>query len=209
MKKTQLYINKDYEKNMTKFEITGGSNAKIDENGLITVSKSGEFTITIKNIVGGVYEIFKNIYVSVTSYVKPIFDKVKGIFNEAKKLIEKIDIGTTVKNLLDSIKNNDKVKIVDRNNNEVNGNQILKTGYRLYYLDSNSEYRSYTLSISGDVNEDGKISAMDYVKIKNHIMKTNLIVNNENLSAADFNNDGKISAMDYVKIKNHIMNGGK
>ena len=50
---------------------------------------------------------------------------------------------------------------------------------------------------------------MDYVKIKNHIMKTNLIVNNENLSAADFNNDGKISAMDYVKIKNHIMNGGK
>ena len=205
----QLDINKDYDKNMTKFEITGGSNAKIDENGLITVSKSGEFTITIKNIVGGVYEIFKNIYVSVTSYVKPIFDKVKGIFNEAKKLIEKIDIGTTVKNLLDSIKNNDKVKIVDRNNNEVNGNQILKTGYRLYYLDSNSEYRSYTLSISGDVNEDGKISAMDYVKIKNHIMKTNLIVNNENLSAADFNNDGKISAMDYVKIKNHIMNGGK
>ena len=205
----QLAINKDYDKNMTKFEITGGNGAKIDENGLITVSKPGDFVITIKNIVGSVYETIKTVYLTVNPYTQPIFDKIKGIFNEAKKLIEKIDIGTTIKNLLDSIENNDKVKIVDRNNNEINGNQILKTGYRLYYLDSNSEYRSYTLSISGDVNEDGKISAMDYVKIKNHIMKTNLIVNNENLSAADFNNDGKISAMDYVKIKNYIMNGGK
>lgn len=200
----------DFPKELIKYDISDKLLGSVDQNGLITAFKSGKFKIDVfTDYIGDGRSLFKTIYVSVTSYVKPIFDKVKGIFNEAKKLIEKIDIGTTVKNLLDSIKNNDKVKIVDRNNNEVNGNQILKTGYRLYYLDSNSQYRSYTLSISGDVNEDGKISAMDYVKIKNHIMKTNLIVNNENLSAADFNNDGKISAMDYVKIKNYIMNGGK
>ena len=61
---------------------------------------------------------------------------------------------------------------------------------------------------SGDVNGDGKISALDYVKIKNHIMGTNVITDENVMKAADYNNDGKISALDYVKIKNYIMNGG-
>lgn len=57
----------------------------------------------------------------------------------------------------------------------------------------------------GDANGDGKISALDYITIKNHIMGTNIIQNENLKKAADYNNDGKISALDYVKIKNYIM----
>ncbi len=57
----------------------------------------------------------------------------------------------------------------------------------------------------GDANGDGKITALDYVAVKNHIMGNKLISDESKLNAADANGDGKISALDYVRIKNIIM----
>lgn len=57
----------------------------------------------------------------------------------------------------------------------------------------------------GDANEDGKVSALDYIAIKNHIMETVVIKTKNGLKGADTNNDGKISALDYIAIKNYIM----
>ena len=58
-----------------------------------------------------------------------------------------------------------------------------------------------------DVNGDGKITPLDYVKIKNHIMEENTITSLPHKLAADYNNDDKISPLDYVGIKNYIMKG--
>ncbi len=62
---------------------------------------------------------------------------------------------------------------------------------------------------SGDANGDGKVSALDYVAIKNHIMKQQIITDSDKLISADANKDGKISALDYVWIKNLILNRNK
>lgn len=67
-----------------------------------------------------------------------------------------------------------------------------------------SEEKEYTIIIYGDVNGDGKISASDYVFIKNHIMDVRKLSTFE-LVCADANRDDKVSAADYVTIKNHIM----
>lgn len=56
----------------------------------------------------------------------------------------------------------------------------------------------------GDVNGDEKISSMDYVLVKNHILGISLL-SGESLTSADVNGDGKVSSMDYVLIKNHIL----
>ena len=56
----------------------------------------------------------------------------------------------------------------------------------------------------GDVNEDGKITPADYVRIKNHIMKKTQLTGKA-LKAADMNQDGKITPADYVRVKNKIM----
>ena len=56
----------------------------------------------------------------------------------------------------------------------------------------------------GDVNKDGKISASDYVLIKNCIMGA-ISLDDTAKKAADVNGDGKISASDYVLVKNYIM----
>ena len=62
-----------------------------------------------------------------------------------------------------------------------------------------------TTYATGDANGDGKISALDYVAVKNHIMGTKTITDDAKLKAADANSDGKISALDYVRIKNIIL----
>jgi hypothetical protein len=63
--------------------------------------------------------------------------------------------------------------------------------------------------LKGDVNGDGDIAPIDYVKIKNHIMEEKIIEDGVYKLAADYNDDDGITPLDYVKVKNHIMNGGK
>ncbi len=65
----------------------------------------------------------------------------------------------------------------------------------------NEDYDDYTL---GDVSGDGKITSVDYMRIKAHIMGTTYITG-KYLLAADINDDGKISSVDYMMIKGHIM----
>ena len=69
---------------------------------------------------------------------------------------------------------------------------------------SSSNENTITSSIKGDVNGDGKVTASDYVLVKNSIMGTYNLTDNQK-EKADYNNDGKITASDYVLIKNKIM----
>lgn len=58
--------------------------------------------------------------------------------------------------------------------------------------------------IRGDVNNDKKVTSIDYLMIKDSIMgKINLSSAQKN--AADVNNDAKVSAPDYLMIKDFIM----
>ena len=67
--------------------------------------------------------------------------------------------------------------------------------------------RTFTVIKKGDVDNDGKMTAGDYVKIKNSIMGSTQLNSNAKLGA-DVDNDGKVTAGDYVKIKNSIMGKG-
>ena len=89
----------------------------------------------------------------------------------------------------------------------MNGYNYIYTGSELKLYRNGSYYKSYINIVRGDINGDAKISALDYVAVKNHIMGTNPITNDVYSKAADVNNDGKISALDYVSIKNTIMGG--
>ena len=94
-----------------------------------------------------------------------------------------------------------------------NGGNVFQTGadYEIRFnnqLDESNYSIHYTSVILGDVNGDGDITPLDYVRIKNHIMETSIIKNGAQKIAADYNEDNQISPLDYVKVKNYIMNGG-
>lgn len=56
----------------------------------------------------------------------------------------------------------------------------------------------------GDVNGDEKITASDYIIIKDYIMG-DIQLNDTEKTRADFNGDGKITASDYALIKDKLM----
>ena len=56
----------------------------------------------------------------------------------------------------------------------------------------------------GDLNGDGKISALDIVRVQRLIVGIDAQTN-AMLAAGDINGDGKISALDIVKIQRHIV----
>lgn len=63
---------------------------------------------------------------------------------------------------------------------------------------------TFILSAIGDANGDGKISSIDYVLVKNHILNMRTLKGSKAISS-DVNFDKKISSIDYVMIKNHIL----
>ena len=91
---------------------------------------------------------------------------------------------------------------------DMKGNSYISTGSELkLYTSDNILYKTYTNIVRGDINGDGRMSALDYIMVKNHIMGVSNINDGIYKKAADVNNDGKISALDYVNIKNKIMGG--
>lgn len=139
--------------------------------------------------------------------IKEVLDKVKVKYDE--KYFYGYEVNTKIEKIVSDIKNVDKNITVTSYNKEgkVKNSGIIASGDKIT-IKTSKEEKSYVIVIYGDVNGDGKISSVDYVLIKNHIMKTNLL-SEEQLVFADVNKDKKASSVDYVLIKNHIMNISK
>ena len=116
-------------------------------------------------------------------------------------------IGPNVQNsvLLKNITLSDNLTAEIKN---ANTNQtIVGTGSKVIIKNKadNKQVEEYNCLIYGDVDGDGKISAIDYTLIKNNIMDVKKIEDNSKKLSADVDGDNKISAIDYTLIKNHIM----
>lgn len=68
--------------------------------------------------------------------------------------------------------------------------------------------KEYDIVMLGDTTGDGKISELDYVKIRNKITGNNKL-SGAYLDAADVNKSGGITELDYVKVRNHITGSSK
>ena len=130
----------------------------------------------------------------------------KYTYDSSKKIIFKLNNNININTFKNNLNYN---SIIKSNNNILKDNDLIRTNMTITYTDDEGNVQIYNTSVLGDVNGDGNINALDYVKIKNHIMNTKKITGDVFILSADYNNDGKISALDYVKIKNYIMNGGK
>ncbi len=61
-----------------------------------------------------------------------------------------------------------------------------------------------TVFVKGDVNQDARITILDMVTVKSHVLKLSELTELSAL-AADYNGDGKITLLDYVQIKAFIL----
>ena len=112
--------------------------------------------------------------------------------------------GTTVATLKSNLQDGYNYIVKDVNGKTVTSG-VIGTKYTVEIEGFPSTAR--TIIVRGDTDCNGKITSMDYVKIKNHILKKNVISDEILKVAADANTDGKISSLDYVRIKNIMLKG--
>lgn len=206
----------NFEKSTTSYSITIPSNVKSIKVGATAV-KSGTnikgigdieiksdkqiIPITVSALNGNVrtYNITVNLNDDINM---TLTDTLNGLSN---KITDNYIIGfSTIEKLTESILNVNSAAIIKIKNNDIDiTSGTLATGYKVI-IEVGNENKEFEVVIYGDNNGDGKISAVDYVRIKNYIMG-NLKLDGVYSKAADVNKDGKISAVDYVNIKNYIM----
>ena len=116
-----------------------------------------------------------------------------------------IDTGTNVSKFIANVLDYNKYVTITITSitGQPKSNDIFKTGDKVTIKGSDGT-KTFNAIIYGDVNGDGKISSVDYVKVKNQILKGDSI-DGIYLKSADVNKDGKVTSVDYVKIKNQIL----
>ena len=63
----------------------------------------------------------------------------------------------------------------------------------------------YSIVLRGDVNGDGRMSALDYVLVRKYLDSATTL-DGAYYRGADTNKDGNVSALDYVILRNHLDN---
>ena len=95
----------------------------------------------------------------------------------------------------------DSYSFYDNNNNVLDSsiNPTIPTNYKIKLTN-----KLYNIIVMGDVNSDGKISALDYIEVRKHIMGTK-IKDSGRLLSADMDKNNTISALDYIAIRKILM----
>ena len=90
--------------------------------------------------------------------------------------------------------------MLDSNGNKItNGSTKITTNCKIKLKNN-----TYLIAILGDVNADGKISALDYIDIRKHIMGTT-ITDRGKILTSDLDLNNKISTLDYIEIRKILM----
>lgn len=127
--------------------------------------------------------LFGNVCLATNNFIKDTY-KMENCF--LTRIFPDTDINELKKHFIDN------TEIVSNEN-------IIGTGKEICI---NSE--QIGLVVIGDVNGDGKLTATDLTKMKNHILEKT-ILNGAFFKAVDLNNDDIITATELTKFKNYIL----
>jgi len=174
---------------------------EVSNSGKITAKKQGEATIKVTWEDKKLSDEIKINVIELSEDTKIEIKKYKQQNKKISKIGQKVKLEEFLSNI--EISDNLQIDIQTVNENQqyigTNTKVIIKEKEYGFVLDE------YECLIYGDINGDGKISAMDYTLIKNDIMDVKKITDQNMILTADINGDNKISAMDYTLIKNDIM----
>lgn len=127
----------------------------------------------------------------------------KYSYDETNNYIDLIEYNTTVSDFKKNIILNSSYSVtVD--SKEINGKNMLFTGGKTKIFKDKLLYKELTNIVRGDVNGNGKIDIIDYIRIKKDIMDDTKL-SGEYKRAADMNQNNKIDIIDYIRIKKIIM----
>lgn len=119
--------------------------------------------------------------------------------NEDKNYIYKIEVGTSIDTILNSVSTNGKVSVI--RDNDIS---ITATGQKLK-IDFDDYSVEYIIIVKGDVNGDGKVTLSDITTaLKGYRKKIDFT--DYMFTAIDFNDDGEFKLSDIVSHLKHYKN---
>lgn len=174
---------------------------EVSNKGVIKAKKAGTATIKVTWKDKKLSDEIKVNAIELSKDTKIEIKKYKKQNSKISNIGQKIKIKDFLSNI--AISNNLEVSIQTANKDQ----EYIGTNTKVTIKEKQYGFilEEYECLIYGDINGDGKISAMDYTLIKNDIMDVKKITNKNMNLTADVNGDNKISAMDYTLIKNDIM----
>ena len=191
----QLFTDTGIENSKVSFKSSDEDILKVDSNGLVTGIKEGTAKVTATDEE---YNKTDSIEITVNKLNEGESIKIEN-YKEVNGIISNFSRETKLEGFAKNIKVTGNLKV------KVNTNEFIGSGTTVEVYRGDDLIQTYTCKLYGDVNGDGKISVIDYVRIKNHILKYKIISNTLFIDVADVSDDGKIAVLDYVRIKNDIL----
>lgn len=173
--------------------------------GVITAIKEGTATITATAKINSKTASIKINVHKLADNQKIKIDNLKLENERLSKIGEKVTVTNFKKNF--ELSQDLELVVLNDKNETMKESDYVGTSTKAEIREKSTKkvLQEYVCIIYGDVNGDGKITAMDYTMIQNHIMEIQKITDPNKKIAADVYSDNKISAMDYTYIQNHIM----
>ena len=181
----------------------------MDENNGYTLSKVPEYTGV------GTYVIKYKVYID-DNYTEYFGQKTLIIENsdgyvihdysvdEINKYISKIMVNTDVDKFISHIDLSYGYEIIV-DYKQINNKKLLYTGGKTKVTKDSDLYREYINIVIGDINGDGLINSADLLKIRQHLLGTNILSGAYYLSS-DINYDDTINSADLLRVRQHLLN---
>ena len=123
--------------------------------------------------------------------------------DETNKYISKIMVNTEVNKFAANISLNYGYGI-DVDTKTINNKKVLYTGGKTRITKELNLYREYTNVVIGDINGDGAINSADLLKIRQHLLGTNILTGAYFLSS-DINYDNTINSADLLRVRQDLL----
>ncbi len=120
-------------------------------------------------------------------------------------LVRRLPAGTTVGDLKKNVNGGEFVTVY-RDGAALSDGTVLGSGMKVVLGTESEIVETLTVTVTGDVNGDGKITLTDYVRMKAYILNGTSL-GEGCTEAGDLNGDGKLTLTDYVRMKAFILNG--
>ncbi len=193
--KMQLFTDTGVLDSKVTFKSSDENILKVDSNGLVTGVKEGTANIT------ATYEKYKK-----TDSIEITVTKLNE--DETIKIIDYKETNGVISNFARETNETDFAKHIEVTGDlkvKVDTENFVGSGTKIEIYRGDECIQTYICKLYGDVNGDGKISAVDYMYLMNKIMDVKEITGDIEKDVADINSDKKISAVDYMYIMNDIM----
>ena len=205
-----ITYNSNYGNNETKTQdITFNVDTKLSKNTFIRSGYNFKEWNTKSDGAGIKYndEQIINISTNITLYAiwEESYDYIINNYSldETNRYISKIIVDTDVNKFISNINLNSGYGVyVDTK--IINNRQVLYTGGKTRITYGANLYREYTNAVIGDINGDGATNSADLLKIRQHLLGTNILSGVYFLSS-DINYDSTINSADLLRVRQHLL----